>query len=89
MIVAKKEEVEDAKDGENLRSNLAQVPCIWYSITTKKKSVLALLDLGSEVNAIHPTFAKELGLPIRPIDVGAQKIDGTMLDIYEIAVAAF
>ena len=39
--------------------SLAQVPYIWYPITFRKKSVsiLALLDLGSEVNAIHLTLA--------------------------------
>ena len=31
----------------------------------------ALIDSESEVNAIHPTFAKQLGLPIRPTNVGA------------------
>ena len=51
--------------------------------------MLALLDSGSEVNVVHPVFAKELGLPIRPTDVGAQKIDGTMLEIYRMVVAAF
>ena len=51
--------------------------------------MLALFDLGSEVNAVHPAFAKELGLLIRPTDVGAQKIDGTTLDTYEMVVAAF
>ena len=49
----------------------------------------ALINSGSEVNAIHPTFAKQLGLPIRPIDVRAQKIDGTTLDTYGMVVAAF
>ena len=48
-----------------------------------------LIDSGSEVNAIHPTFARQLGLPIRPSYVGAQKIDGTMLDTYGMVVAAF
>ena len=48
-----------------------------------------LIDLGSKVNAIYPTFAKQLGLPIRPTDVGAQEIDGTTLDTYGIVVAAF
>ena len=48
-----------------------------------------MIDLGSEVNTIHLTFAKQLGFSIRPTDVGAQKIDGTMLDTYEIVVAAF
>ena len=50
-----------------------QVPCIRYPTTFREESVSALLNSGSEVNAIHPTFAKELGLPIRPTDVGAQK----------------
>ena len=49
----------------------------------------ALFDLNSEVNAIHPTFTRKLGLPIRPTNVGAQKIDNTMLNTYEIVVVAF
>ena len=48
-----------------------------------------MIDSGNEVNTIHPTFAKKLGLPIRPTDVGAQKIDGITLDTYGIVVAAF
>ena len=54
-----------------------------------KTQVQALINSGSEVNTIHPTFAKQLGLSIRPIDVGAQKIDSTMLDTYGMVVAAF
>ena len=48
-----------------------------------------LIDSGSEVNTIPPTFVKQLGLPIRPKDVGVQKIDGTMLNTYRMVVAAF
>ena len=48
-----------------------------------------LLDSRSEVNAIHPTFAKKLGLPIKSTDVGVQKIDGTMLNTYGVVFAAF
>ena len=51
--------------------------------------VQALINSESEVNAIHPTFAKQLGLSIRRIDVWAQKIDGTTLDTYRIVVAVF
>ena len=68
------------------------VPCMQYPVQFKglsKARGQALIDSGSEVNAIHPTFAKQLGLPIRPTDVGAQKIDGTMLDTYGMVVAAF
>ena len=50
--------------------------------------VSALLDLGSEINAIQPTFARELGLPIRTTDVGAQKIN-VMLDTFGMMVVAF
>ena len=50
------------KDGQKNEGdyweNLAQVPCIWYFITFRKKSVpmLALSDLSNEINAIHLTF---------------------------------
>ena len=71
---------------------LKRVPCMQYPVQFKgmsKAQGQALIDSGSEVNAIHPTFAKQLGLPIRPIDIGAQKIDGTTLDTYGMVVAAF
>ena len=51
--------------------------------------ILALLDSGSEVNAMHPAFAEKLGLVVRTTNVGAQKIDGTTLEIYGMVVAAF
>lgn len=49
---------KESKGDENLRSNLAQVLYIQYSVTFQKKfvHVLALLDLGSEVNTIYSTF---------------------------------
>ena len=82
---------KNSKESEGEYPNLAQVPCIWYPIISRKKSVSvsALLDLGNKVNAIYPTLAQELGLSIRPTDVGAQKIDGTMLDIFGMVVTAF
>ena len=48
-----------------------------------------LFDSSSKVNAIHPIFAKKLSLPIKPRNVGAQKIDGIMLDIVGMVFAAF
>ena len=50
--------------------------------------VLALLDLGSEINAIHPAFAERLGLVVQTTNVGAQKIDSTTLKTYGMVVAA-
>ena len=51
--------------------------------------MLILLDLSSKVNTVHPTFTKELSLSIRLIDIGAQKIDNTILDIYGVIVTVF
>ena len=48
-----------------------------------------MIDLENEVNAIYPTFAKQLDPPIMQIDVGAQKIDGTTLETHGLVVAAF
>ena len=70
---------------------LERVPYIRYSVQFKKDKtpVQALINSGSEVNAIHQSFAKQLGLSIQPTDVGAQKIDGSMLDTHEMVVTAF
>ena len=77
---------------------LERVSCIQYPIAfpggvTQDGSALgpvsALLDSGSEVNAMHPAFAERLGLVVRTTNVGAQKIDGTTLETYGMVVAAF
>ena len=69
-----------------------RISCIYYPVQfkdTDKIPVQALIDSGSEVNTIHPSFAKKLSLPIRLTDVRAQKIDITTLDTHGIVVAAF
>ena len=62
---------------------------VQFKKDTNETQVQALVNLENEVNAIHLTFIKELGLPIRPIDVGARKIDGITLNTYGIVVAVF
>ena len=91
------EAVESTKVGkggaesEGEYPSFARVLCIRYPITFWKKSVSmsALLDSGNEVNAIHPTLTQKLGLPVRPTNVGAQKIDGTILDTFGMVVTTF
>ena len=70
---------------------LERIPCIHYPVQFKKNKnqMQTLIDSGSEINAMHPSFAKQLGLPIRPTDVEAQKINGTTLDTHGMVVAAF
>ncbi len=67
---------------------LEQVPYIWYPVIFKDKTK-ALLDLGSEVNAMSQAFAEQLGLKICRTNVGAQKIDGTILETYRMVVSTF
>ena len=50
---------------------------------------MILFNLNSEINVVYPTFAKELGLPIRLTEVGEQKFDGSTPDIYGMVVIAF
>ena len=77
---------------------LERVTCIQYLIAfpggvTQDGSALglvsALLNLGSEINAMHLAFAERLGLVVQTTNVGAQKIDGTTFDTYGMVVAVF
>ena len=71
---------------------LKRIPYIYYPVQfkdTDKALVQTLIDLRSEVNAIHLSFVKQLGLPIRSTDIGTQKINGTTLNTHEMVVAAF
>ncbi len=65
-----------------------QVPCIRYLVTFKDQTE-ALLNSGNKVNAMSLVFAYQLGLKIRKTNFGAQKIDGTTLEIYKIVVSTF
>ncbi len=67
---------------------LQWVLCIWYPVTFKDQ-IEALLDSGSKVIAMSQAFAQQLGLKIRKTNVGAQKIDGTTLETYEMLVSTF
>ena len=89
VIIAREKAFENTENGENPRSNLAQVSYIQYSIVFNRKSVLALFDSDNKVDSIYPTFAKELGLPIIPTDIRVLKIDSIMLDTDKMVVVAF
>ena len=48
-----------------------------------------MIDLGSKVNTIYPTYAIKLGFYARKIDIDMQKIDGSHLDIFRIVIADY
>ena len=71
---------------------LDRVPCIHYPVQFRKDkgaTIRALIDSGSEVNAMTPAYAKQLGLQVRKTDVGAQKIDGSSLRTFGMVIAGF
>ena len=71
---------------------LDRVPCICYPVQFRKdkdKDVLALLDSGSNINAMIPAYVAYLSLKVRMIDVATQKIDRSSLATYDMVIAAF
>ncbi len=52
-------------------------------------AIIALIDSGSEVNAITPVYAAELGLTTRKTSVGGQKIDGSPPETYDMVSTCF
>ena len=75
---------------------LKRVSCIYYPVQFQEdpgredqEQVRALLNIGSEVNAMIPAYAKRLGLKTRKTDVGAQKIDDSALETFGMMIADF
>ncbi len=61
---------------------------IRYFVTFKDQTE-ALLDSGSEVNVMSQAFAQQLGLKIRKTNIGASKINGTILKTYSMIFFLF
>lgn len=51
--------------------------------------VQALIDLNNKINAIMLVYALKLAFQVRRTNVKAQKIDGSILKIFKIALANF
>ena len=70
---------------------IVRVPCIDYPVRFQgdQEQVRALYDSGSKDNAMSPAYAKKLGLKTWKTNVGAQKIDGSTLEIFEMVIADF
>ena len=75
---------------------LKGIPCIRYPLwfrrkndEDKDKDVRALIDSGSKVNVMHPTYTMKLGFHARKFDVGAQKIDRSYLNTFRMVIVDF
>ena len=80
--------IEASKDAQEVI--LDRVPCIHYPVQFRKikgATIRAFINSGSKVNAMNPAYAKQLGLQVQKNDVGAQKIDGSLLRTFEMVIA--
>lgn len=70
---------------------LKYAPCIYYPLRFKKDQtkVQALLDSSNKVNAMTSDYMASLDLKIRPINIKAQKINNSILSIFDIALISF
>ena len=73
-------------------NTLQHLPYIYFPVQFQggqAREVRALINSDSKVNAMTPAFAARLGLSIHPTGIGAQKIDGSALRTYGMAIAGF
>lgn len=70
---------------------LKHIPYIYHLIWLKKDKVKiqALLNSGSKVNTMTPVYSAKLGLKVRLIDIGTQKINGPTFKTFGIVLASF
>lgn len=65
------------------------VPCIHYLICFKKNEIRDLINFGSKVNTMTSAYALKLSLKIRQTNVGAQKIDDSIVKMFRMVLASF
>lgn len=71
---------------------LQQIPCIQYLVQFQggqTRKVQTLIYFGSKVNTMTPSFEAKLGFATQKTSVTIQKIDGTILETYDMALANF
>ncbi len=69
---------------------LQRVPCIWYPVQFQEsKPIRALIDSGSEVNAMTSAYVAELGLITWKTSVEVHKIHGSPLETHGMTSARF
>lgn len=49
----------------------------------------ALIDLGNEINAMTPKYTLKLDLKICSTNIKAQKIDGSIFEMFEMILTSF
>ena len=65
------------------------VSCIQYFVYFYKSQINFLFDSGSKVNAVNLNYAWKLGFKIKKTNIKAQKINGSIVEIFKIGIANF
>lgn len=70
---------------------LQKVPCIYYPLYFRKDTteIKALFKFGNKVNTIILAYIAKISLKICSTNIKAQKIDGFILNIFEIVFIKF
>ena len=70
---------------------LKKISCIDYPVVFQEdqKQIRVLLNSGSKVNTMSPIYIKKLGLKTWKTNIGAQKIDGSILKTFKIVITDF
>ena len=70
---------------------LKRILFINYPVQFKKNTaeVWTLIDVKIEINVMVPAYTKKLSFQMQKTDVGAQKIDRSILETYSMVIASF
>lgn len=63
--------------------------CICYPVLFNIIKIKILLELSSEINAINLIFANTLDFSMQKINIGAQKIDELIIEVFEMVMVGF
>ena len=55
----------------------------------KNKDIKTVIDLSSKINMMQLTHTIKLGLRIKKINIGVQKIDGSYLNIFKMVIVNY
>lgn len=76
---------------EDILRLLERVLCIYHLFHFRKNlyKTKVLIDMVSKINTIIPVYAAKLSFKVRKTDIGAQTIDGSTFDTFEMVLADF
>lgn len=73
----------------NSSKKIVKMLCTYYLVQFEKKQRKTLFNSRNKVNAMSPDIVEKLGPQVWKTNIGVQKIDGSMLEIFGIVIANF